>query len=141
MSNHSGFAGVCCHRCVGGKCVYLFWDLGKAGEIPLFLVQIPLLILLGMHSDCALGSIPGNTQHWPRARPSSLVPRPESGVRTVRSGDDSSLNTRKGRRFLKLEVSCDEVSCTCVQLNLNALAFRKRDTETRKYTAGSRKSK
>ena len=60
MSNHSGFAGVCCHRCVGGKCVYLFWDLGKAGEIPLFLVQIPLLILLGMHSDCALGSIPVN---------------------------------------------------------------------------------
>ena len=49
-----------------------FWWGEKVGKVkstlvvnlPRFLVNIPLLIIPASHFDCALGSIPVNSQHW-----------------------------------------------------------------------------
>ena len=51
----------------GEKCVYLCLGFGKVVCIP-NTTLIPLLIVLCIHSDCALGSIPGNLTHCDAGR-------------------------------------------------------------------------
>ena len=59
----------------------IFWWGDKVGKVrytlvvnlPRFLVNIPLLIIPASHFDCALGSIPVNSQHWSTARQINLT--------------------------------------------------------------------